>query len=406
VSETITHSAIMAAKQRAAATRRRVKLKDRRLDGLYLDVTPAGDSTWRGVIRCGARVRTFTLGKYPSLGLSAARDAWRQLAHAVRYEGADPIRAKREEARKTAPMTLQALIDLYGQQGDLKPSWSTQLDPAIRNRCFKPFLATPLPQLSLEKLQAALDAWPATRSAAFSAAALGIVLSWAAKPSRKLVDPVLLELDFKRKSTPRDRWLDRQELAALLPVLRAARESGDRHAAGLELQLLTGARIGEVTAARWSWIDWIDRTLTLPRTKNGRKHVVRLSTAAMTLLQAIRHADWKPGGLVLPGPREKPLTAWEIAVRRFQQASSTENWTSHVMRHTATTWLQQLGIEEIIITTALNHSEMPLTGATGNYGHHRYPEEARDALEQLAALFDRIAAGGATELVKLLPAAA
>jgi integrase len=230
------------------------------------------------------------------------------------------------------------------------------------------------------------------------------VLAWAAKPSRKLVDSALLELDFKRKSTPRDRWLDRQELAALLPVLRQARETGDRHAAGLELQLLTGSRLSEMATARWSWIDWIDRTWTLPRTKNGKKHVVRLSTAAMALLRAIRPADWKPGGLLLPGPRGKPLTAWEIAVRRFQQASSTEGWTSHTMRHTATTWLQQLGVEEIIIKTALNHSETPLSGATGNYGHHRYPEEARDALERLAALFHRIAAGEATEVVKLRPA--
>jgi integrase len=401
MSETITHAAIVATKRRAAVNKQRFKLKDRRLDGLYLDITPAGDVAWRGNIRCGARVRTFTLGKYPALGLSEARDAWRRLAHAVRYDGADPIQAKRDEARKAAPMTLAALLDLYGQQGDLKPSWATQLDPAIRNRCFKPYLTTPLLQLSLERLQGAIDAWPAARSAAFSAAALSIVLTWAAKPSRKLVDPVLLEMDFKRKSQPRDRWLDRQELAALLPVLRRARENGDHHAAGLEMQLLTGMRVSEVTTARWSWVDWVDRTLTLPRTKAGRKHVIRLSTAAMALLQGIRPADWKPGGLVLPGPRGKPLTAWEIAVRRFQQASGTENWTSHVLRHSVTTWLQQLGVEEIIIKVALNHSETPLSGATGNYGHHRYPEEARDALERLAALFDRIAAGEATAVVHL-----
>ncbi|HME23204.1 MAG TPA: integrase family protein, partial [Acetobacteraceae bacterium] len=263
-----------------------MKLRDRRLAGLYLDITPAGSLSWRGMIRLGLRVRTFTVGGYPTLSLSAARDAWRRLAHAVRYEGADPVQAKREEARKTVPMTLQALLDLYGRQADLKPSWATQLDPAIRNRCFKSFLTTPLPQLSLEKLQAAIDTWPAVRSAAFSATALSIVLTWAAKPSRRLVDPALLEMDFKRKSAPKDRWFDRQELAGLLPVLRQARDAGDRHAAGLELQLLTGARIGEVTAARWSSIDWTDQTWTLPRTKNAKRHVVRLSSSAMALLQA------------------------------------------------------------------------------------------------------------------------
>jgi integrase len=401
MSGTITHAVIAATKRRAAATKQRIKLRDRRLSGLHLDITPAGDTTWRGMLRCGSRVRVFSLGKYPTLGLSEARDAWRQLAHAVRYAGADPVQAKRDEARKAAPMALGALLDLYGQQADLKPSWATQLDPAIRNRCFKPLLATPLPQLSLEKLQAALDAWPAPRSAAFSAAALSIVLTWAAKPSRKLVDPVLLEMDFKRKSTPRDRWLDRRELSTLLPVLYNAREAGDRHAAALELQLLTGSRIGELTAARWSWVDWVDRTLTLPRTKNGRKHIVRLSTAAVALLEAIHPADAKPDGLLLPGPKGKPLTAWEVAVRRFQQASGTANWSSHAMRHTATTWLQQLGVEEAVIKTALNHSEASLTGATGNYGHHRYAEEARDALQRLGEVFDRIAAGEATAVVTL-----
>jgi integrase len=131
-----------------------------------------------------------------------------------------------------------------------------------------------------------------------------------------------------------------------------------------------------------------------------------LSTAATALLEAIKPADWKPGGLVLPGPRGKPLTAPEIAVRRFQQASSTSDWSSHTMRHTAATWLQTLGVEEIIIKVALNHSETALSGATGSYGHHRYPAEARAALERLAMTFDRIAAGEATEVVRLRPTAA
>jgi integrase len=397
----ITPPAITAAAERAAQSGRYEVLPDPGLAGLRLRIFPSGTAVWSGQIRIGNRVRTFSeIGRHPGIGLRAARDAWRKIAHAVRYQGQDPVQARRAARRAAAPLTLDALITRYGNQAGLPASWKQQLEPAIRNRCFKPLMNRPLAQLDDTDLQACIEGWAAQRSAAFSAAALVTVLTWASSPKRKLCDPALALLEFERKGKPKERFFDRQELAALLPTLRRERAGGNAYAAALELQLLVGARISEVLNLRWSAVDWIDRTATINRSKNGKRHVIRLSAQAYVLLASLKPAEASPAGLVLPGTA-KHKAQLAPAIAALQAASGVGDWTSHNMRHTAITWLQRLRIASDVIKVCVNHSATRLDGATGGYGHYDYAIEAREAMQKLADLLDRIAAGESTEVIPL-----
>ncbi|MEZ5643629.1 MAG: tyrosine-type recombinase/integrase [Burkholderiaceae bacterium] len=75
----------------------------------------------------------------------------------------------------------------------------------------------------------------------------------------------------------RDRVLSEAELILLFQKLPLAGLASTSQLA-LLIQLATAARIGEVLAARWEHVDSLKRRrLTLPETKNGKRHEVWLS---------------------------------------------------------------------------------------------------------------------------------
>ena len=78
--------------------------------------------------------------------------------------------------------------------------------------------------------------------------------------------------------------------AELPGFLVSLREQEGIAARALEFAILTAARTGEVIGARWSEMDLLDKTWTLPagRMKAGREHRVPLSARALAILQEMR----------------------------------------------------------------------------------------------------------------------
>jgi Arm domain-containing DNA-binding protein len=94
-----------------------IEYPDGACQGLRLRLSQGGSATW--VLRCRDATgssRRFTLGRLDELGLSAAREAGRQLRHEVR-QGRDPIKEaqQRRSANKAEEMTTLAnILDEYG----------------------------------------------------------------------------------------------------------------------------------------------------------------------------------------------------------------------------------------------------------------------------------------------------
>jgi integrase len=260
---------------------------------------------------------------------------------------------------------------------------------------FRAHLDTPLASLTLSALQLTVDAHPKPKSAAHGLRCILPVLRWAAAAGRGYVRRDLLDLRASVPRPVRDRVLSREELRALLPVLRE-RADDDVYAAGLCFLLLTAARRGEVAKARWRDIDFVARTWSIPETKSGQPHVVPLSRQALTLLRRMvpEQSDPAPAAFVCTTANNRPLTRWEEATRRIQAASSTSGWTRHDLRRTAATLMGEMGVMPDIIEAALNHTTIhsPIASI---YNRYRYRNEVAVALQQLADLLDGIEQGGA-----------
>ena len=139
--------------------------------------------------------------------------------------------------------------------------------------------------------------------------------------------------------------------------LVALREQEGVAARALESTILTAARTGETMFARWTELDLLDNTWTIPagRMKAGREHRVPLSACALAILeemQAHRHGD---GGFVFPGGREgKPLSnmAFLMLLRRMKR----DDLTAHGFRATFKTWAsERTSFPNEIVEAALAH---------------------------------------------------
>jgi len=386
----LTETAIQAAARKVAAAGR-MDLSDALLPGLRLRLTAAGGRSW--VLACRdtlGRMRRFPLGEYPGTGIADAREAARTMRAEVR-KGADPV-AERKRQRaighdaRDGIGTLSALLDLYARQkGSGLKSWAE-----CRRRIdsvFVPFLDRPVATLKASDLQMQADGWTAKQSAAAAVRYLRPVLKWAAQRSYIMHDATLIVPPATVGR--RKRVLSRDELAAVLPVLRASKRP---YAAALRFMLLTLSRRDEATSARWRDVDFTTGTWTIPETKNGEPHVMPLPGQALDLLRAINPENAAADALIFATSTGAPLCNWDRETKALQEASGTAGWTRHDLRRTGATMLGDMGELPDIIEAALNHVSIrsPLAAT---YNRSRYRPQVAKALQRMADALDGIEAG-------------
>ena len=330
----LTETAIQAA-TRKAAMMGRMDLSDAALPGLRLRLTANGARSW--VLACRdtlGRMRRFRLGDYPTMGIASARKAARTMRSDV-DRGVDPIaerkrqRAIGHEARDGIG-TLTALLDLYARQkGDRLKSWA-ECRRRI-NSVFAPFLNKPIAAMKAGDLQMQADGWAAVQSAAAAVRYLRPVLKWAAQ--RGYVARDLAQLSLPATVGRRKRVLTRDELAAVLTVLRA---SSRPYAPALRFMLLTLSRRQETALARWRDLNFESRSWTIIETKNGEPHTVPLSRQALELLRSRLPVDASgspkqpdPAALIFSASTGAPLCSWDRETKTLQKASGTSGWTRH-----------------------------------------------------------------------------
>ncbi len=118
---------------------------------------------------------------------------------------------------------------------------------------------------------------------------------------------------------------------------KSLRERDGVSARGLEFLILTAARPGEVTGARWDEVDLDKSEWTIPgeRMKSGVQHRVPLPPAAVGVLREMETV--RVNDFVFPGQRDgRPL--WTDALRRLLERMGHRELTTHGFRSTFRDW--------------------------------------------------------------------
>jgi integrase len=186
----------------------------------------------------------------------------------------------------------------------------------------------------------------------------------------------------KNQEHKRRRYLSADELVRLTTALAGAKDQ--QSADIVRLLLLTGARRGEVLAARWSDIDLVAGVWSKPAasTKQKTEHHLPLSEAARQLLSGLRDRAPADAEWLFPardGSHRKDVKdSWASLCR-------TANITGarlHDVRHTYASVLASAGLSLPVIGALLGHAT-PTT--TARYTH-LFDDPLRAATERASAI--------------------
>jgi integrase len=352
----LTHRSIEALRPAEAPYR----VPDQRCKGLAVRVAPSGVKTWDLAyrIRGSSKMRRLSLGRTTDVSLEQARERANELTSAAR-QGRDLI-AEEGETRDAAAsrMTIEKLIDLYLRRrvsGRLRTA--KEIESRLR-RTLAPFLQRYAADICRRDLRELLDGIVDEgkgQEAEKRRQVCTAMFRWALSQDIVETDPTA-GLKAYDPGTPRDRVLTVEEIETLWKWLKTDALSLDA-ADILKLELLTGARCGEIAGLRAEEIDRHRWTWTLPaaRSKNGRQRVTPIVGVAREILE-LRLSDAEKGPLFVL-ENGAVMTSAHIGhyllTRRTRLPIAT--FTSHDLRRTFATMLAEMGIALDLVAAIVGH---------------------------------------------------
>jgi integrase len=352
----LTHRSIEALRPAEAPYR----VPDQRCKGLAVRVAPSGMKTWDLAyrIRGTGKMRRLSLGRTTDVSLEQARERANALTGAAR-SGRDLI-AEEDEARTAAAsrITVATLIDLYLRRrvfGRLRTAKTIEsrlrrtLSP-ILHRCAAGICRGDIREI----LDAIVDAGKG-REAEKRRQVCTAMFRWALSQDIVEADPTA-GLEAYDRGTPRDRVLTVEEIETLwkwLDTDALSLEAADI----LKLELLIGARCGEISGLRAEEIDrekWI-WTLPASRSKNGRQRVTPVLGVAREILEP-RLSTIEKGPLFR---LETGAVITSAHIGHYLLTRGTRlpiaKFTSHDLRRTFATMMAEMGVALDLVAAIVGH---------------------------------------------------
>jgi integrase len=282
--------------------------------GLYLQVGPTLTKSWLLRFELNGSERFMGLGAYPDFSLKEARERARAARQKL-ADGIDPLQARQEERIKRASeaaavaarsKTFQQCAQLYFDRhsaGWKNRKHISQFLSTLSAYAFPVIGALPVADVNRDLVLACVQPIWITKNATAARVLRRIkgVLDFAKVQGwREGENPAAWDGNLEH-ALPKPTAVRQVEHHAALPFAQVndfimqLRERRGIAARALEFLILTAARTGEVTGARWSEIDLDARVWTIPaaRMKAKKDHRVPLSDRALEILRALpREADF------------------------------------------------------------------------------------------------------------------
>ena len=375
----------------------RVVYHDAGCDNLTLVVSPASKTFyWFG--RSAGRPTRLFVGKFPEMGVEAARKKTRQLS-AARDEGRDP--AAERKAKRNEPVLAElweSYLELHAKPR--KKSWKDD------ERMYNKYLPT-LHNKRLSGITPAMVAkWHGTIAkdhGPYQANRVKALLATMFSKASAAIgytgpNPAIGVQNFPERS--RERFLLPAEMKAFFTALAA---EDTYWQAFFLLCLFTGSRRGNVAAMEWPEIDLENAIWHIPgsKTKNKRPTTISLCAPALAILRT-RHDQRNGTSYVFPaskgdGHMIDPRKAWNrilTAMRKCPKCdelvgqgelTDPQAWKKadkkyrcpkckadlppvpetdlrmHDLRRTQGSWQAAMGISLAIIGKSLGHADLKST---------------------------------------------
>lgn len=424
--------AIRAALKRAADTGKPEAINDGA--GLRLDCQPTGAGWWRFRYRFAGKAGMLSLGTYPDVPLSLARQR-REEARALVATGTDPSAARKAgKVAQAARQTVEALEAsgeaLPGTFEAVAREWLATVHEAkvsaghaertrirFEQDAFPWIGRRPIAEIEAPELLATLRrviARGAIETAHRLKDACGQVFRYGTATGVCSRNPAA---DLRDALPP----VPTRHLAAVVDPKQAGellRAMGDYAGhpitrAALALSALLFLRPGELRQLEWAWVDLDGALVTVPaalmkRRKdekaNGAPHLVPLAPQAVAILRDL-HPLTGAGRYVFPSlqTKDRPMSENTVNVALRRMGFDRETATAHGFRAMARTMaVERLGVDPQVIEAQLAHAVPDALGRA--YNRTTFAEQRRDLMTRWADYLDRLRTGA--QVVALPPRAA
>jgi integrase len=397
-----------------------IDVRDGHARGLILQVLPSGRKQWTVRYRYRGSQRRLSLGEYPTMSLSKARDAAEDARAEIR-NGGDPA-GDRQAARQAPTDTIAALVKEYvakhvrvkmrGQveeerilDVEVLPRWKNRSVRDIARRDVRALIAPIVDRGSPIMANRVLAVVRRMLN-------YGVRNEWLDANPASLIDAPGREVSRERVLADVEihrvwRLLSRQPTTAerAAPGRRRAKGTDDdpicpiapQMSAAIKIRLLTAQRGGEVIKMRWCDLDLEKGWWTIPGefAKNRRAHRVPLVPDAIAIIkEQQKNKDRNETGsnhhsteqtkhdFVFIGSGASVRDRAKKAPSRIARLLKID-FRGHDLRRTAATKMAEAGVPRHHISAVLNHMD---TGAavTRVYDRYTYDAEKRKALETWA----------------------
>lgn len=384
-SKTLTDSAVKAAKPKDKP----YKLSD--MNRLYLLVSTAGGKSWKWNYRLDGKDCTYTIGTYPGVSLSEAREKRIAIAKLVQ-QGIHPVDHEEEQRRKARAEKV-AIFWVVAEEWialnkvNWSPAYLRQVEVYLERYAGPKteFGQRPIRQITAPEITQLVTS-VANRTGcaegerkATGAPALAINLRlWCSAVFRRAIatgkadrNPVA---DLKtsdvivRPKVKNNLALKPSQLQGLIKVLDGF--TGQRTTAiAIELIMLTFVRTVELRAATWDEFDFDKAEWIIPasrmKMKGAGDHLVPLSAQAIALLKELRDitgaAKAEPRWLFPNLRREADCMSATTINRALERmgfsGKDSIGFSAHGFRGTASTLLNEQGFRSKVIEVQLAHKK-------------------------------------------------
>lgn len=368
-------------------------------DGLTFTLSAKGTAAWVLRYRLDGVRKEVTLGRYPDVSLTKAREMASEKRVAV-FQGIDVAKEKRirrEAAALSASGTVKALYDEFFERQIDGHRKSPQQVSGVFELHILPVIGS---KLVSEVKPADIDRVlrPLTDRGVFRTAAKALQLTkrlfdFAMKRHLIAANPAspFNWTDIGGKVGPRSRVLSKDEITSFFKGISVTPNFPQYSAAALKLLLALGVRKMELLKATWTEFD-LDRGewhLPKERTKTDAAIRIPLSTWVLGILREQKkrgHNEYVfPVLRLSPGKKTKYMGETTLNHALYMLQDGLEPFTVHDLRRTARTHLAALGTPPHIAEMCLNHKPK---GIEAVYNVHDYFDERKDALQSLSDLLE------------------
>jgi integrase len=365
-------------------------------EGLHIEIKPNGAKLWRLRYRLHGKESVYSIGKYPAVSLSQAREKRGEAKELIR-QGINPSQFRKREKIKQAHEsrnTFKAVAndwlarntDTWTEKTYLQRSRLLTADvfPQIGSLPMREISATQVLEI-IQKIERRAPAMAVIAQQAISA-----VFRLAIITLRADNDPVqVIRGVLKPTKTAHHKILTKEELPDFLRALEDFTGSYTSRIA-LQLSLLTLARSNEVLKASWEEFDLEQALWTKPaeNVKEREEHTVPLPTQAIDLLKGLKLLTGNRDHLFPNKADPRRPASKGVLWKALVSMGYKDKFSPHGIRGTASTILNEMGFRPDIIEKQLDHQERDRVRAA--YNRADYKDERREMMQTWADYLDSL----------------